>query len=187
MDDLECINIEKLKQGEIKALEDIFYLYSLSLTRYAFHFVNDEERAKDMVQEVFYKLWRDREHLTVDTSLEAFLYTCVKNECLNFLKHERIRGKYAWFRKRLRAIEIQQYDYEDPSQENLRMEELQEKIDSILESLPDKSRQIFKMSRFEEKKNKEIAEELDISLKAVEKHITRALKHLKKHLRKNYK
>lgn len=180
MDNFECKNIEKLKQGDLKTLEYIFHLYSLPLTRYAFGFVGDEGRAKDMVQEVFYKLWRDRKNLSVDISLESFLYTCVKNECLNYLKHERIKGKYAWFRKRARAMEIRYY--EETSEEDVRMEELRRKIYRAIECLPEKSRQIFKMSRFEEKKNKEIAREMDISLKAVEKHITRALKHLRDYL-----
>lgn len=183
MEQFEKKNIEKLKQGDLKTLEYFFHLYSLPLTRYAYRFVEDEERGKDMVQEVFYKLWRDRENLTVDNSLEAFLYTCVKNECLNYLKHERIKCQYAWFRKRIRSMEIQYYNHTDPSEENVRMEELREKIHKIIESLPDKSQQIFKMSRFEEKKNKEIAREMDISLKAVEKHITKVLKHLRKNLR----
>ena len=132
MDNFECKNIEKLKQGDLKTLEYIFHLYSLPLARYACRFVDDEERAKDMVQEVFYKLWRDRENLTVDNSLEAFLYTCVKNECLNYLKHERIKGRYAWLRKRIRNMEIHYYEEEDPYEENIRIEETLPEFETAL-------------------------------------------------------
>ncbi|MCF8335508.1 MAG: RNA polymerase sigma-70 factor [Bacteroidales bacterium] len=181
MNNFERKNIEKLKQGDLKTLEYIFHLYSLPLTRYAYRFVEDEGRARDMVQEVFYKLWRDRENLSVDISLEAFLYTCVKNECLNYLKHEKIKSRYAWLQKRIRDKEVQYY--QETPEEDIRMEELRRKIHEAIESLPEKSRQIFKMSRFEEKKNKEIAREMDVSLKAVEKHITKALKHLRENLK----
>jgi RNA polymerase sigma-70 factor (ECF subfamily) len=177
MDSFEKKNIEKLKKGDIRTLEYIYHMYSLNLVRYAFQFVNDEERAKDVVQEVFYKLWRDRESLHVEVSLEAFLYTCVKNECLNYLKHLKIRRRYASVQKRFREMEIRYY--ENKIDRNIRMEELQEKIHKVLDALPDKTRAVFKMSRFENKKNKEIAQELAISLKAVEKHITKALKHLR--------
>ncbi|MFP4621794.1 MAG: RNA polymerase sigma-70 factor [Bacteroidales bacterium] len=182
MDNFESKNIEKLRQGDLKTLEYIFHLYSLPLSRYACRYINDEERARDMVQEVFYKLWRDRQKLSVNESLEAFLYTCVKNECLNYLKHEKIKGRYAWFRRRMRAREIEYYQHEDPSEVKVNMEELHKKINQALDFLPEKSKEIFKMSRFEEKKNREIAREMNISLKAVEKHITKALKHLRKHL-----
>jgi RNA polymerase sigma-70 factor (ECF subfamily) len=182
MEQFEKKNIEKLKQGDLKTLEYIFHLYSLPLARYAYSYLNDEERAKDMVQEVFYKLWRDRRQLCINISLESFLYTCVKNECLNYLKHERIKGRYAWFRKRIRAMELQNHHYEDDGEEQVRMEELRSKLYQAINSLPEKSRRIFRMSRFEEKKNKEIAREMDISLKAVEKHITKALKYLREYL-----
>ncbi len=182
MEQFEKKNIEKLKQGDLKTFEYIFHLYSLSLTRYAYSYLNDEGRAKDMVQEVFYKLWRDREHFCIHVSLEAFLYTCVRNECLNYLKHERIKGKYAWFRKRIRAMELQDHHYENNVEEQMRMEELHRKLYEAINSLPEKSRRIFRMSRFEKKKNKEIAREMNISLKCVEKHITKSLKYLREYL-----
>ncbi|MGM0532204.1 MAG: RNA polymerase sigma-70 factor [Bacteroidota bacterium] len=184
MNNFERKNIEKLQQGDLKTLEYVFHLYSLPLTRYAYRFVEDEERAKDMVQEVFYKLWKDRKNLCINTCLEAFLYTCVKNECLNHLKHERIKGRYAWLRRKIRNIELQYYDdYGETCEQDIRLGELRRRIHEAIESLPDKSRKIFKMSRFEEKKNKEIAKEMNISLKTVEKHITQALKKLREHVR----
>ena len=183
MDNFERKNIQKLKQGDIKTLEYIFHLYSLPLIRYAYRFVEDEGRAKDMVQEVFFKLWKDRKILCINTSLESFLYSCVKNECLNHLKHERIKGRYAWLRRKIRNMELQYYeDYGETIEQDIRLEELRSKLHDAIESLPDKSRKIFKMSRFEEKKNKEIAREMNISLKTVEKHITQALKKLREYM-----
>jgi len=151
--------------------EELFNQYSKPLFYYAAKFVEDEA-ARDIVQDVFAKLWSDQK-ITIKSSLNSFLFTMVRNSCLQTLEKQKVRNKYLESAKlKLQEEELQFYMHEKTS---LIEQELENKLNEVLDSLPDRCKQIFMMSRFENKKNKEIAEELDISTKAVEKQITRAL------------
>lgn len=151
--------------------DDIFKQYSKPLFYYAAKFVDDEV-AKDIVQDVFAKLWSDQK-IIIKLSLNSFLFTMVRNSCLQQLEKQKVRNKYLESAKlNLQEEELQFFMTEKTS---LIEQELEQKLNEVLEDLPERCRQIFMMSRFENKKNKEIAEELDISTKAVEKQITKAL------------
>ena len=157
--------------GNLELFDEIFRQYSKPLFYYATKFVEDEV-AKDIVQDVFAKLWSDQK-IAIKLSLNSFLFTMVRNSCLQHLEKQKVRNKYLESTKlKLQEEELQFYITEKTS---LIEQELEKKLSEVLDSLPERCRQIFIMSRFENKKNKEIAEELDISVKAVEKHITRAL------------
>lgn len=151
--------------------DDLFRQYSKPLFYYAAKFV-DDEAARDIVQDVFVKLWSDQS-ITIKQSLNALLFTMVRNSCLQQLEKQKVRNKYFESAKlKLQEEELRFYMEEKNS---LLEQELENKLNEVLGSLPDRCRQIFTMSRFENKKNKEIAAELDISVKAVEKQITKAL------------
>ena len=151
--------------------DDLFRQYSKPLFYYAAKFV-DDEAARDIVQDVFVKLWSDQT-ITIRQSLNALLFTMVRNSCLQQLEKQKVRSKYFESAKlKLQEEELRFYMEEKTS---LLEQELENKLNEVLGNLPDRCRQIFTMSRFENKRNKEIAEELDISVKAVEKQITKAL------------
>lgn len=151
--------------------EELFNQYSKPLFYYAAKFVEDEA-ARDIVQDVFAKFWSDQK-ISIQLSLNSFLFTMVRNSCLQTLEKQKVRNKYLESTKlKLQEEELQFYMNEKTS---LIEQELENKLNEVLESLPKRCKQIFTMSRFKNKKNKEIAEELDISVKAVEKQITKAL------------
>ena len=151
--------------------DDLFRQYSKPLFYYAAKFV-DDEAARDIVQDVFVKLWSDQS-ITIKQSLNALLFTMVRNSCLQQLEKQKVRNKYFESAKlKLQEEELRFYMEEKTS---LLEQELENKLNEVLGNLPDRCRQVFTMSRFENKKNKEIAAELDISVKAVEKQITKAL------------
>jgi RNA polymerase sigma-70 factor (ECF subfamily) len=155
----------------LELFDEVFKQYSKPLFYYAAKFVEDEA-ARDIVQDVFAKLWSDQ-NITIKLSLNSLLFTMVRNSCLQTLEKQKVRNKYLESTKlKLQEEELQFYMHEKTS---LIEQELEDKLNEVLESLPERCKQIFMMSRFENKKNKEIAEELDISTKAVEKQITRAL------------
>ena len=106
------------------------------------------------------------------------------NGCLNFLKHKAIAEGYnARELQLLNGSEaLYNYDFLGSADEELLYDELQRQIADVLRRLPERSRQVFVMSRFEGLKNKEIAERLDISVKVVEKHVTKSLAMLRKHI-----
>lgn len=152
-------------------LDEIFKQYSKPLFYYAAKFVDDEV-ARDIVQDVFVKLWDDN-NITIKHSLNALLFTMVRNNCLHHLEKLKVRNKYLESaRLKIQEEELLFYMEEKTS---MIEQELENKLNEVLNQLPERCRQIFVLSRFENKKNREIAEELDISVKAVEKQITKAL------------
>jgi RNA polymerase sigma-70 factor (ECF subfamily) len=164
-----------LNKQNPELFDEIFRQYSRSLFYYAAKFVDDEV-ARDIVQDVFVKLWTT-ENITVKFSLNGLLFTMVRNSCLQQLEKQKVRNKYFESSKLLIQEEELRFYGEDKA--SLIELEMENKLNDVLNKLPDRCRQVFMMSRFENKKNKEIAEELDISVKAVEKQITRALSEIR--------
>lgn len=151
--------------------DELFKQYSKPLFYYAVKFVEDEV-AQDIVQDVFVKLWSDKS-IIISQSLNSFLFTMVRNSCLQQLEKQKVRNRYLEStRLMLQEEELRYFMDEKPA---LIEQELEDKLNEVLNVLPERCRQIFNMSRFENRKNKEIAEELEISVKAVEKQITKAL------------
>ena len=151
--------------------DELFRQYSRPLFYYAAKFV-DDEAAKDIVQDTFVKLWSDQ--LTViRQSLNSLLFTMVRNSCLQQLEKQKVKNKYT--DSALLMLREEELRFFGEEKSSLIEQELEDKLNVVLNNLPFRCRQIFLLSRFENKKNKEIAEELAISLKAVEKQITKAL------------
>jgi len=155
----------------VELFDEIFRQFSKPLFYYASKFVEDEV-ARDLVQDVFVKLW-DNQDLTIKLSLNALLFAMVRNNCLQHLEKQKVRNKYLESTKLV--IQEEELRFYIDERTSLIEQELENKLNEVLNSLPDRCRQIFVMSRYENKKNKEIADELDISVKAVEKQITKAL------------
>lgn len=162
-----------LKAGSIGSgmFEELFRFYSKPLFYYAVKFV-DHEVAKDIVQDVFEKLLSDQS-ITINHSLNALLFTMVRNSCFHHLEKLKVQNKYIES-SRLKLTEDELLYYMEDRTSLIEFE-LEQKLNSVLDTLPDRCRQIIKMSRIENKKNKEIAVELEISVKAVEKQISKAL------------
>ena len=169
--------LENLKDGTKQAFEQIFHIYNSSLSYFAKAYVIDEEVSLNIVQDAFLQLWENRKKLNDNTSIAAYLYTITRNNCLNYLKHQRIESKYHQKTVKnaleqelnygaLRSLDYELYDFE----------EVQQIINKTIELLSPQCKQVFLMSRYENQTNAEIAAKLDISVKAVEANITRALK-----------
>ena len=135
-----------------------------------------EEQAKDIVQDVFCKLWENRS-VQVNVSLNGLLFTMVRNQCLQHIEKLKVREHFRQSAQlRLQEAELA-FFADNPS--NLIQKELQEQLEKAIEKLPEKCREVFELSRFQSKKNREIADELGVSLKTVEKHISRALSQIR--------
>ena len=161
------------------AFESLFRRYAKPLFYYAAKFV-DDEAARDMVQDVFAKLWSD-EQISVRLSINALLFTMVRNSCLQHLEKQKVRNKYLAVSKL--ALQEEELRYYIDEKTSLIEQEMEARLNQALEALPERCRLIFTMSRFRNRKNREIAEELDISVKAVEKQIARAMVLLRQELK----
>lgn len=169
--------IESVRNGDEQAFEVLFKRYYKNLCVFAFRYIPEEDVVEDLVQEMFFKLWEKRSNLFITTSLESYLYRSVHNLAINFLNHEKIKRGYKdkviqGFKKKLYNDDIAYWEFG-----------LEEVVKKNIEKLPDRRRKIFKMSRFEELKNHEIAEKLDVSIKTVEAQMTQALRFLRDKLK----
>jgi len=174
--------IFSLSKDYRNSFRDIFRNYYQPLYHLSVHYLQDEDEAKGVVQEAFIKLWEIRNELQPDSNLRNFLFTLVKNNCMNILKRRQILLKH---HEQIRWMEMH-YQYQSLSGMNdnyLEFEELKEKIAIAVQRLPEYCRVVFEMSRFDDLKNREIAEKLGVSQKTVEAHLTRALKILRKELK----
>lgn len=153
-----------------QAFEQLFKSHFKALHSYAMAILKDEDTAEEIVQQMFLKFWEKRELLNIQNSVKAYLYKCVYHDSLNFLKHEKIKTKYQDF------ASYAMNDHQEPASSKVEMTELEHRIAQALNELPEQCRTIFQMSRFEELKYREIAEQLGLSVKTIENQMGKALK-----------
>jgi RNA polymerase sigma-70 factor, ECF subfamily len=166
----------EISAGNERAFEQLFRTHYSGLCGYASKYVWDADQAEEIVQDLFYNLWNKKNNLNIDISIEAYLFRAVRNACLNYLKHQKVRRHHADSVKNTAASD--QIDSDDP----MEILELQVKIDEAVDALPPERQKIFKLSRYEGLKYKEIADELGLSVKTVEAQMGKALKTLREDL-----
>lgn len=174
--------VQKIISGDESSFERVYRYFYPRLNYFAKQYLLDAEASKNIVQDVFTELWDKRMALHKDTNLNAWLFTVTKNKSLKAISQLKSRQSYDNYIKS-RQLEINYKSLSDFDTSNLMFEELQTLIESALGKLSPSCRKIFEMSRFEEKKNREIAEKLNLSIKTVEAQITKALRSLKTDLK----
>jgi RNA polymerase sigma-70 factor, ECF subfamily len=168
--------IGRIRKGDIGQFESLFKSSYVSLVRYAKTLIKDHDTSEEIVQDLFFRLWQDREKIKIESSLNGYLYRSVHNRCLHYIEHSRVVERH--------ASEMANRETESPENPSdiLHYKELQAKVARILERLPERCGKIFCMSRFEGLKYTEIAEKLSVSIKTVESNMGRALKEFRKEL-----
>jgi len=163
-----------------KGFKRIFETFYPRLLRFAKEYVG-ESAAEDILQNVFLKLWEKRTSLPKDTNLNAYLLTMVKNQCMDFLKHQQVINRFFIKQKAelQREMEFNCYAISKFDPEQTDIETLERMVEKAIAELPEQCRKVFECSRYEGLKYKEIAERLGISVKTVETHISNALKILR--------
>lgn len=169
--------INGLKDKNKVVFDLVFTFYYSGLCSFANRYVNDTKTAEDLVQDFFVRLWFNSESLKVSSSIKAYFFACIKNQALDYLKHEAVKGKYA--KKVTETISIARPDEMWEFTET----ELREIIENAIMKLPPRTREIFEMSRFKGYSNDQISESLNLSKRTVEVQISNALKVLRKELK----
>ncbi|MGC3945424.1 MAG: RNA polymerase sigma-70 factor [Chryseolinea sp.] len=172
--------IARIRKGDTKSLELLFRRLYPRLFAYANKFLHDHDDSKEIVQDVFLSLWNHRSKLDETKSLDAFLFTLVKNRSLNLLKSKAVQNRRAELMLRLYANEL---SFVDNTHQILLANELQSAFDKALNTLPTECRRVFELSRMEGLRYHEIAAKLNISIKTVETQMYRALSKLRLELR----
>ena len=166
--------IALLNQKQEAAFEVVFRLYYPRLVLFAQNYVSFED-AKGLVQEAFITYWEKNPGLFNEAQLQSYLYTTVKNNCLMSLRHKKVVKNFnekaeIKIQEQLSVNALEQLDTSE-----LVFTEMETIIEKTIAGLPPRCREVFLLSRMEGKKNQEIAEELNISVKAVEAQMTKAL------------
>ncbi len=153
-----------------KDFEILFKENYEGLYYHAFSFTNDEDISRDIIADVFEQLWKERETFDISYSIKPFLYQIVKNKCINYLRHQKVKQKYIDFSiKNQLEVEESHTEYE----------RLIQNIIKKIEELPPKTRIVFEKCFLENKKYRETGDELNISINTVKTHIKKALKILR--------
>ena len=170
--------IGKMKTGDREAFNQIFRRYYTPLLRFCIRFVVDADMTAEIVQDLFVKLWSNREKLSFTSGFEPYMLRAVRNAAITYINKER---SHAETNERVFAG-AGESDDNDPS-ETLQSNNLEESYRQVLASMPEKRREVFLASRFEGLKYYEIAEKMGLSQKTVEAHMSAAIKQLREGLK----
>lgn len=167
------ILVSRLRNGDESALTDLYNKFWQALFISAFNIIKDKELCEDIIQDIFMNIWHNREKLEIRISLKGYMYACARYQVFNHIKKNKDRIQVELFDD----LE-KRFQYTTPETEMMH-QELVLQINSIVETLPEKCQLVYKLSREEQLSHKEIAERLNISVKTVENHITKALHSIK--------
>ncbi len=184
MDLDETYILRRLNEGDDEAFNMLFRKYYGPLCRFACRYLGRPDLSEDIVSDTFYNIWNKRITLNITTSLKSYLFQAVCKNSLNYLrkaKREELLEDYL-FKNSFHQNSKESIEHAEPS-ELLFLTELGKKIKFCVENLPLQQKTVFILKRYEDKKNKEIAEIMKISVKTVEMHLTRAMLTLRKELR----
>lgn len=178
--DIRCI--EDFVDGDMRAFDEIYSIYSPKLIKFVFSIVKLDSEVEDLVHEVFVKVWENREKIRIKTqsSFSSYLFTIAYNTTISFLRLKVKDSQYVEFVKSTQVESINDHLLDELSDE-VKFEQ----ISLLIEQMPHKQREVFKMKYLQQLSYKEIASELGISVNTVENHINRARKFLKENLKGN--
>ncbi len=167
-----------VKINDIGTYEELFRTHYSNLCSYAKKYVGDLDAAEEIVQDVFVKLWENRNTIEINSNFQSYIFRAVRNSCLNLIKHINIREEYKNYNQQ--ELEENRQNLE----EEIFASELEIRIREAIDQLPVERRKVFVLSRYEGLKYREIAEKLKISDKTVENQMGKAIRFLKEKLTK---
>jgi RNA polymerase sigma-70 factor, ECF subfamily len=168
--------LEQIKSGDMDAFETLFRKYYAPLFNYAHTFVKQKDDADEVVQDLFFNIWKNKEKLNISSSFKSYVYRAVYNNSI-----QRIRKQQKSISLNKRHALDGTTSYLEP--DFIQIKELTDTIEKVLQQLPERSRKIFELSRFEGLKYHEIAKKLSISIKTVEANMSKSLKTFRKYLK----
>ena len=178
---------KQVKTGKPAAFKEVFRLLYPRMRGYCKLFIADDSDVEDVIQECFITLWEKRKSINPEKSIESFIFVILRNRCLNVLKSKKIEDR----RVEIENLDVNELQYlyqldftekEDKSLEEMLIESFKEAVDE----LPEKMKQVFVACKIQGKKQKEVAEELGISVKMIEKQISKAKLQIRDKLMKQY-
>lgn len=180
MDEKHPINekkiVESLKKGDFEAFDRLFWCYQKRLYHFALSTLKDYEDARDVVQEAFLRIWKNRENLDEQSSLQSFLFTISYNIIVDTMR-KKVSDRN--FRDYLQKNAI---DKESQVEKEVEFNELRTIYNNAVEELPSERKKIYKLHRFENMKYEEIADQLELSVNTVRGQMYKAISYLRKRI-----
>lgn len=173
MDEFDLV--QGIKQGDNDAYKYLFERYYPILCQIAYEFVEDDFIARSIVSDVFFKLWERRETIHIDKSIQRYLIKSVKNACLDYLDANAYKKEHSCSRE-LRDLLFETIADENITPlEHLNSSELENRIEILLSSLSEETRNVFILNRFHDMSYSLISDKLGISINTVKYHMKKAL------------
>jgi len=173
----EQLFIKVALHDDESAFKELFHSFFAPLCFYAFRYIPNKETCEDIVQDTFFKIWKNRKNIDITSSGRNFLITSVRNSCIDYIRKKELEESYRHHQK---LYNITEGDF---SNELYSVVELKELIDKAMEKLPVTIREVFELNRFEGLTYSEIALKYNISVKSVEAYMSKALKILRLQLK----
>lgn len=164
------ISHKRIQKGDVKEFERLFRELYTPLCNFAYGYTKDMDEAEEIVQQLFYNYWKNKENITISVSIKSYLYQATRNGCLKFIEHNKVKGKYS------NHVLSHSTEVDPNTHSKIEEGELAQIIEETINELPHRSREIFMLSRFEGLKYAEIAKKLSISIKTVEANMGKALR-----------
>lgn len=174
LSDIELLAM--VKDDSMEAFEELYNRYWKKLYAFAYKRIRSREITEEIIQDFLANLWAGRKNLVIKTSFEGYIYTAVRNLVLNCIAKETRRNAYTQF------LQLFKTEEDNSTEETVNVRDFYFNLQKELNYLPAKCRSVFEMSRQENKSNKQIADELGISEKTVESHLTKAIRRLRVNL-----
>ena len=166
---------KKKSDKELSAFEELFRLYYPRLKKYAVSILHNSNEAEDLVQDVFYQLWKERSQLDKQKNTGAYIFTILKNRCLNLLRHKIVEEEYVIQQSRNESEELYHISFRETDEFVSMEKRIMKELENIISEMPPKCQEAFRLKWFEGKKIREIAEIMKISTTMVDKHLAKGL------------
>lgn len=166
---------QRIKEGSLEAFSEFYDQYSLKLLNFSMMYLNSRAEAEETVQDVFVKIWENREGLNLELSVEGYIFRIAKNELLNKIKKKVLKTETI-------SQSTESLVFNNATEDDVLLNEMKEVLSEAMSGLPEKRQEIFRLSREKGYSNKEIAEELNISINTVESQIKKSIKYLRSYI-----
>ena len=173
------IVFKKIKEGDIRTFEDLFRKHYTSLCMYSFSITGRKDISEEVVQDVFYNIWKERENIQTPSSLKNYLFGAVKNHSLRYHNNLALQKRHSEY-----VQSNTNHDADMSPQELLEYKELENVVNNIIKKMPERRMKIFMMHRIDKKKYTEIANAYSVSVKTVEAELSKAYKTLRQGIEK---
>lgn len=168
---------QKIKNGEKDAFRELYERYAPRLYNFAISYLKNDADAEEMVQEVFLKIWDKREMLQENRNIKSFVFKIAVNAIYDIIRKKNIERAFSDY------IRLNFDQNDNSAWHTLIFEEMQQKLEELIQQLPEQQKRIFCLNKFEGISSVEIAEKMNLSKRTVENHLYRAISFLKNHFK----